>query len=491
MTISSKHPLYMQKIDLWEQMRDCYQGQHKIKERGTKYLPPTAGMVADGLLAGAPSIHTKGGQAYLAYRCRAVYPDLVNDAIEALLGIMHQKPAKIEVPTRMEPMIEQLTLRKESAQMLLRRINEEQLKTGRLGLLLDMPENPEPDRLPYAAMYFAENIINWDQGRRDGIEVENLNLVVLDETEDERQEDFTWENIEKYRVLVLGDTEMNEPGGQGVYRVGVFREREDFSESEMVVPNINGQTLNLIPFTFINTKDIVPDPDQPPLLGLADLSLTIYRGEADYRQSLFMQGQDTLVLIGSQEEDIRVGANATIHLPTGQGNDAKFIGPDSAGIPEQRMALENDYSRAAAKGSELINNMSSDAESGEALKIRVSARTSTLNQIALTGAFGLQNCLRQAATWLGEDPMQVIVEPNLDFTDIELKGDELVKLMTAKSLGAPLSLQSIHRKMQDRNLTEMPFEDEIDLIEEESVADLTGTSNEEALEDDEDTDRDA
>lgn len=482
MAVNSKHPLYSEYLNDWETVRDAYRGERIVKSKTTRYLPASSGMYLDGY----PDPNTPGWKSYRAYLTRALFPDLVSDAVEAMIGVMHHKPPVIELPAVMEDLREKATLKGESLQMLLRRINEEQLVTGRLGILVDMPETPTKGRvLPYIAMYQAETILNWDQGRRDGIAVDNLNLVVLDETEHERTQDFEWESVEKYRVLVLGDPTENEPKGQGIYRAGVFRDNNaTFNESALITPSIRGSTLDLIPFTFINSKDIVPDPDDPPLLGLANLVLAIYRGEGDYRQSLFMQGQDTLVVIGgSSEDEVRTGANSHISVP--MGGDAKYIGVDSTGLSEQRSALENDYARASQKGGQLMDSVSRERESGDALKIRVAARTATLNQIALAGAFGLQSALRNIAVWIGADPEEVVVTPNLDFVDDTLNGKELVDLMTARQLGAPISLRSIHKLQQDKGLTEMDYEEEVSEIESEAPDESIGSTNPEGPEPDE------
>ncbi len=456
-------------------------------------------MFADGML----NERATGYQAYVAYKRRAVVPDLMKDAVEAMIGVMHHKPPVIELPESMEPLREFATLRNESLEMLLRRINEEQLVTGRCGLLADIPMTPSQPTgnvkaaamtttlsdLPYIALYEAEDIINWDEGRRDGIEVENLNFVSLDETEFERDNEFEWEEQKKYRVLILGEVDENEPQGMGTYRVGVFRENDvTFNEEVLIEPSYRGNRLNMIPFVFVNSCDIVATPDVPPLLGISNLVLTIYRGEADYRQNLFMQGQDTLVTIGlgEQDEQLRVGAGGRIDLPT--GGDAKFIGVSNHGISEQREALENDYNRAMQKGGQLLDSTSRERESGDALKIRVAARTATLNRLALTGAFGLEQILKKIAVWIGADPEQVSVQPNLDFVDDQFKPDDLVKLISAKNLGAPIALETVHRWLQNQDMTDLEFEEEVAKIEEEQELSLGSTAPEEDLpEDEEDT----
>lgn len=469
MPVDSKHPLYSEFYEDWVTMRDCYRGERIIKSKGQLYLPATSGQEADGMAVDQP-----GWKSYKAYRTRAVFPEFVADAVEAMLGVMHQKPPSIELPSQLEPMREKATIHGESLEQLLRRINEQQLVTGRMGLLLDVPDAAlANEAYPYIATYQAEHILNWDDGRRDELVGQQLNFVALDESEYERQSDFEWQWEDKFRVLVLGDPAQNEP--RGMYRTGVFRnQNRSFSEEALVEPAMRGRTLDQLPFVFINSKDLLPQPDDPPLIGLAKLALAVYRGEADYRQSLFMQGQDTLVIVGGvDDEEHRIGAGGRISLP--KEGQAYYIGTDSNGLPEMRSALENDRSEAALRAVQMIDNRSGQKESGEALRVRMSAQTATLNQMALAGAGGLEQVLRLAATWVGADPEKVVVEPNTDFATAELEGKTLVEFMTARSLGAPLSKRSIHRTMQKRDLTEMEYEDELAEIESEEPDTPGGT----------------
>lgn len=475
--LDSKHPQYAQHALDWRQQRTTFAGERAVKDGGFEFLPATAGQRADGIT----SAEQDGYQDWDAYKRRAVFHEFHREAVETMLGVMHNKPAQFELPAVLEPLRARATLRGESLDMLLRRINEEQLKLGRCGIMGDVVEGQD---LPHIALYHAEDLINWDDGEReDG--VESLNLVVIDESEQVRTSDgFEWENVEKYRVLVLGDLVENEQGESGArYRAGEFRDKAQFDESELAEPNIRGRTLEEIPFRFVNVKDVVAEPDQGPLLGLSSLALAIYRGEADYRESLHKQSQDTFVTIGLVKEDgkpLRVGAGAHVSLPSGPGNDAKWVGVDSQGLTEQREALQNDMMRAESKSNALVEAVSSAAESGEALRIRVSARTASLNQIAWTGAFALQELLRILARWLGASEAEVektTVTPNLDFVDERLAAIELSTLMGSKMLGAPLSLRTVHGIMFERGLTDLTFEEELEEMEKEAAAGMPGSGN--------------
>ncbi|MGD9212265.1 MAG: DUF4055 domain-containing protein [Desulfobacteraceae bacterium] len=466
-TTTNKHPDYGLFVADWEQMQETYAGERTIKALGTKYLPATPGQELDGM---ANSNQT-GYKNYVAYKMRARFPGVVKEAVQGFLGLMHMRPAEIKLPVKLEPLREKATVQGESLQSLLRRINEQQLVTGRLGLLADVQNNAVASALPYIAMYNAKTIVNWDDGGRTDLVLQNLNLVILDETGPERGDGFSWETKNQYRVCVLGGVDVNEPVGQGVYRVGIFNDVESFNETGLVTPSIAGNTLNEIPFVFINALDLVPEPAEPPLLDLSNLALTIYRGEADYRQNLFMQGQDTFVIIGSVSDDeIRLGAGAYVKVQ--QGGDAKYAGVNADGLSEQRNALENDKKEASEIGGRLLNNSTKDAESGDALRTRVGSKTSSLIQIALAGALGLEQILKIMAKWVGADPNEVSVVANTKFADEIMDGRSLFELMQAKALGAPLSLKSIHSVQKKKNLTDMTLEEELVAINSEE--DLVG-----------------
>jgi hypothetical protein len=472
MAIISQHPLYKTMLPDWETMRDTYAGDRAVKERGQKYLAATQGMVQDGMMPEQP-----GFAAYAAYRSRALFHDYVRDGVEYYIGLMHSKPADIQLPPQLEPLRKDASIMHESLDQLLRKINEQQLVTGRFGMMLDFPVDPDPAHpMPYIATYNAEAITNWDVGTRAEIDLPELNLVVLNESTFQRNNNFEWEWVQQYRVLCLGEVGPNE--AKGVYKQALFAGQEaQFDPTALIAPSIRGKTLEHIPFVFVNAQDTLPQTDVCPLMGLAKLALTIYRGEADYRQNLFMQGQDTLVIIGGKDDDIvRLGSGSSIKLRAGSGVDAKFIGVTATGLSEQREALENDKAAARNKAGQLIDTKSGDKESGEALATRVAAQTATLISIASTGARALEQLLKAAAEWVGADPEKVMVTPNKQFAEQPFLPADLTQLMTAKGLGAPIALETIHDYMVDRGMTELTFEDEMGKLADEAPVMGTGTT---------------
>ena len=479
MAVNARHPLYEDQLNNWKLLGHCHEGEAAIKAEGETYLPPTSGHVADGMGEGQPGL-----KAYEAYLARAVFPDDVRESVEGLVGIMHIKPPKqMNVPTVLEEPINNITSDNEDALTLLRRVNAAQLTKGRIGLLVEVPDGVTGDAVPFIATYSAESIINWTTGPskygRDEPDV-----IVLDESGMEQLQDLSWKYVDSYRVLatgaalerLLGARPEGVPAGD-VYVVSTGPTL-DLAARTWIAPQIKGRTFERIPFVFINVQDLAPDPDRPPLLGLANRCLAIYRAEADYRHSLFMQSQETLVILGDQEldpdsdkDETRIGAGAIIRISNPDG-DVKYVGVSGAGLAEQGKALQADYDKAAQLGLKLLDGGEGGGsqQSGEALRIRVAARTASLSSIARAGVAGLAQAVKYVAEWMGASPDDVEFEANTDYAANQMTGEDLTKLVSAKTMGAPISWETIHSLMRNGKLTEKTYEEELDLIADEEPA---------------------
>ncbi len=486
-SISDPHPDASARRPDWILMFDTNEGQRHIKSKTTTYLPATSGMRA--LSSKTTKLDAEGLELYPAYLTRAFFTDLVKETVRALTGILDREPANIELPEALEDMRELATPKGESLNDLLIQIHINQLLYGRLGILLDV--DPSRD-LPLLVKYPAPQILNWDDltvtqdikqqdDQKRSEAVRRLLMVVLDESRFERDtgNKFTWNLVPRFRALNLGEAEAN------VFTSVVER---DGALQNAVTPSIRGKTLDEIPFVFINTTDLATQPADVPLINLANLALAIYRGEADHRSALFMSGQDTLVITGydiSSGEDENpsadakpiIGSGAYLNLPDPEA-DAKFIGPDSEALSEQRTSLEDDYKRAGEEGVKLLSAGAS-AEAAETVRIRVAGRTATLQTIAMTSATGLETALRIAAVWIGADPDEVKVEPNLDFIMEEQDPADLVAFATAKKSRVPLSWKSVHNWLRAKDYTELTFEEELEQIDEEADMDAFDTGGDE------------
>src|SRR6266699_2229530 len=105
MAIDDKHPEYSARIGEWIQMRDTYAGEREVKRKRLDYLPPTEAMIQDGMT----TPQAPGWKDYEAYLMRAYFHDHLRDAVKAMVGIMHMKPAVIKLPPRLAPLADKAT----------------------------------------------------------------------------------------------------------------------------------------------------------------------------------------------------------------------------------------------------------------------------------------------------------------------------------------------------------------------------------------------
>lgn len=468
-SLQTQHPQFALQLPDWQVMRDVKAGERQVKGRTSTYLPPTKGMVEDGY--GTQDAQAKGNTDYKAYITRASFSNYTKRAVITYLGLLWHKEPDIEVPKSMEPLLENATRQHDTIMQLLRNMHEELLTTGRLGLLADMPEGQTTTAIPYISMYKAEKILNWDEGEDYQVSSDSLNLVVLDESGERRRGVFSWYINREFRVLMLGDPTANEESNSGkLYTQGLFVDNEGWEMTGMKPPNYHGLTLQEIPFVFVNAMDLEPTPKEPPQLELAKKDLTIYRGEADYRQALSQQAQPTLVISGGGTDTtgkpIRIGAGAVIEIPNPQGH-AEFIGPDAVGIPEMRAALENDRREAEILCGQLTDNKSQQKESGDAMQTRMEGQTASLYSISTSAALGLQTVLRKIAKWMGEDPESVTVTANREFSASPLNAADFLALQNAKNAGLPIAEETIHDNLRKAGLTDQTYEEETSALDSE------------------------
>lgn len=463
---SPNHPQFDEMLPLLEKVQDCFEGADFIKSKGIKYLPPTRSMIQDGYFSGTGNLQCDDGQMrnkgvidYASYLERAVFPTYVSDAVENYIGLLHKKPPVVKVNNKLKSLLKNLSNYGETVEEFLLRLNKEQLRSGRAGILVDI--NTETNK-PYLALYCGNSIKNWNDTIANS-PYKRLNFVALDETGPVFDETTkSWVNQkQKVRVLSLIDNAFCVSVGDDI-----------LSATDFTKITCQGISINKIPFYFANSTTNRPEMEVPPLLKIANACLSIYRSEADYRRSLHLQGQDTLVVVGPRASDddspIRTGAGAAIIVD--QGGDAKYIGVSSSGLAEQRSALEKDHEQASLASGQFVGTNKGNNESGDAMKTRIASRTASLLTIAIVGASALQDALRACGEFLGlsaEDVAEITVTPNLDFVKGAFSAQELIQLVTSRNSGAPLSLNTLHKYLVDYGVTDETLETELELISKE------------------------
>ncbi len=420
MTVTTEHPdLTKERRDEWYLMRDAFNGESAIKKRAETYLPKPSGF--DGM--------TDPRGAYDAYKARASFPEILAPSIAAMVGIVHAKEITIEMPTALEYLWERSTndLHALPLEAFHRTITREILLTGRYGVFTDAPEG---GGMPYFAGYEAATIINWDR-----------DFFVLDES-DWYREGFDWDWETRYRALMMED-------GRFVQRVHTGTDLA--AVEDLPATAMGGGALDFVPFVAANARDITPEIETPPLIGVARAAKAIYQLDADYRHQLFMSGQETLVAInGDPPEYVGAGAVHAMRGGEGQGQqpDLKYVSPSCSGIEAHREAKAELRRQAIMAGARMLEQEDRAQESGEARRLRFASETANLMSVAMTSCGLLEAALKHAARYIGQNPDDVVVTPPSDLLDHTMGADEaeaLVRVWQAGAIGYDTLYENLRR----------------------------------------------
>lgn len=419
-------------------MRDAFDGEDCVKTKGEKYLPMKSGTAA----IADPTLKK---QAYEAYKLRAEFPELVAPTVRGSVGIMLKQPANIALPKSMEFLRTRATRDGLTLDALHRRIAIELMAIGRYGVLPGI----DTDGTPYLAGYSAESIINWDSTNN------SPDYVVLDESGYVRDRGTgSWDEVCKYLECGMEDGNF--------YTKEWLQDGKKFAaQKATVAADRLKRPLKVFPFVFFSTNDLSAEPDDVPLYGLGRLAVRIYRLDADYTTSLHMTSEPTPVVIGfpdakaAKEDNMLpkgIGASTLWVLP--MGGDAKFLEFTGPGISAQKTAIADALTEAVAFGSQILVDTSKSAESGDAIQLRLGNQYSLLHLIAQNSASGLERALKNIATWIGEDPDDVKVTPNLEFFDKPLDAQTLTALVAGWQQGA-YSYSTMFDRLKRGNIVPM------------------------------------
>jgi len=462
--VSTQNRLYQRQRENYELMRDALEGQYRIKEQGTQYLLKPPALAVAG--------NDPQGAKYAFYKSFAEFPELVSQALFGIQGLIHHRPPVIELPRTLQYLEQQATPDGKTLDELWMDATREVFLMGRFGLLPEVYENQV-----YLCQYHAESIQNWHKVKTEsGM---SASLVVLHEPVEEvvTGDGFGVDEVDYYRVLKVEDGQYVEElwrGNDVQASTGTQPEGVDVEmlPSYPIVPSRMGRNWSFIPFVPINAINNEYDPGQIPLLAVAQKALDMYRKSATYHRTLYLKGDPPLLRTGFSPEEAEsantIGGGVTWDAANPEA-DAKYIEPTGEVISDQRQAIIDDLEQAQRAIGRLVDNKGGGVESGEALRERRAANSVTLVGVLQSVAEGFEKALRNTTVVMGGNPDEVVFKPNLDFMAPELTADDVVKFTTAKNQGAPISLQSLHDTFRRGGVTQIDFDEEMQLIEDEDA----------------------
>jgi hypothetical protein len=434
--VSTPHPAYEKNLTLWDRCIDASEGQYKIHEKNTAYLP---------------RLRFEEQNDYETRLKRTPFFNATWRTISGLKGMVFRKPANIVVPTGAERFINNVDLAGTPLDVFVQGVFERVLKTGRSGILVDYPQIENPGGFtragaellggqPLMAHYTEKAIINWRTTRINGSEV--LTLVVLQEEAPMAQNEYSHEVQTVFRVLDLT------PQG---YRQRLYQrvDNADNQIGEDLYPLMNSQPMRRIPFYFAGVDSISAAVSSPPLLDLVDMNLAHYMVTSDYEHACHFSGLPTLFITGHRMEEgdrpITLGGTSANCLPDPMAK--AFYVETTGDFPALRTNLEDKKSQMAVLGARMLEVQKSSVESSETQKTRQAGEQSQLAAMSQVINITITNALTTFLRWAGLTG-DVAYTLNNDFMPIRMSAQELTALIGSWQSGA-ISNQTLFDNLQD------------------------------------------
>jgi len=460
-TINRQHATRIERISQWRKIRDAIEGEDRVKAAGQAYLPRPGGM---------------DNAKYAAYKQRANFYGVADRTLMGLTGLMFRNEPQITLPSRLTAWYEMASPDGASLEMVVQEVSSEVLAMGRMGLLLDFPEETlSPVTPPLISKYYTEDILDWRVGFNKMGVVSLMRLVLrqdLDPSDTEDPECLLEYLLTDDRGVVCVKWTRTSKGGRDK-NTGRFASAGRYIASEPKQILVAGKPIDKIPFVFINTKNIRPEVQKPPFLDLVNVNMAHYRNSADYEHSLFLTAQPTPYAKGSFSEGAAprtIGPGVIWILPPDGG--AGMVEFTGAGISAMKDAMKDKEERMAALGARLISEPKKAAETAQTTRMKANGDTSLLVSTATSVEVGVNALITIASTWLGQPvSMQDDIIPlkmSKDFIEARMEPGEMKELVATWIAGA-ISRQTLHENLQRGEIIagDIDLDTELDRIKED------------------------
>lgn len=403
------HSEYDVALPVWTKSRDARKGEDAVKLKGEAYLPKLQGQEPD---------------QYKAYLMRGRFFNAFAKTIDGHIGLATRKETIIEAPESMEKLLDNVDRQGSGMQDYIKAVLREVLEVNRAGTLVDYSIVPEKSTAaeakkigarPYLILYKAEDIRDWEYDENN-----KLIYVLLRERIPTRGNRVVGGKEYRYRECEI----LN-----GVYTQILWEDGSDVAINT-IVPRMNNQSLNFIPFT-IHQDEFDQQVSQPVLIDLVNLCFSYYRLKADHAHALHYVALPTPWITGVEEDKApkTIGPEKVwaITNPDAKVGMLEFTGEGVLAIQNELRSMED---QMAVLGSRVL--MPEVAEhTATASKINSISETSDLATIVLTEEKQMNWILAFYAQWAGA--VSVGVE---DQTNVDMPTDFMPTTMDAQMITA-------------------------------------------------------
>jgi hypothetical protein len=412
MPVQALHPLYHKMQQSWEKIQDALDGQYAIQLRAQRYVP----QLTDQTVV-----------EYNSYRMRAVWFSATARTLEAWVGMICRKAAKIEIPDGNESFLESADLLGVPFVSYTEEVIRDLASFGRAGTWVDWSDT---ESRPYITHYSALQILNWRWDRQPGGSVK-LGMVTLEETIYEAAEKDTepTRNVQ-YRVLKIVD---------GVVVVELHtraKESTEFALTQTTTPTRKGTALTEIPFVFHTLGVDASVPPPPPLLDMAEINFAHYRNSCDYENGLHIAGLPTPWAAGFTDDKTSTLTLGSTRAWVTDEVQAKcgFLEFTGSGLTPLLEAMNQKEKMMAALGSRVLEQKQGAGEALETVKLRAASETNSLSNVADAASRSCSLVVAWVAWWSGNAATVQELTKDLAFVQIN---KELVS-----SQAAPAQIQA-------------------------------------------------
>lgn len=398
------HPEVVYYYEDWKLIRDAVAGSKEVKAENTRYLP---------------KMETMTDTEYLAYLDRATYYNFVGQTKNALVGtIFRRQPVFSDVPARISPDLDTIGITAETFDAFATVVCSELVAMGRVGVLIDLPEELTTQPKPYFTHYSAEHILDWDTVKGKDGRLRLVRVVLREQHLTDGTTSGERKYVARYRVLTLEN---------GVYHQEVFSSNTDHADISpeysqgKITPMRAGETLSELPFVLFSQSMGSFSVEKPMLYEIAQLNISHYRSYAHLEQGRFFTGFPVYYAEIPQGSDggmdYELAPSRVWEVPAGtKPGLLEFFG---RGLGHLETALDIKEQQAAALGGRIIGiRTGATSESNNTEKMKQLNEHAMLLAVSKALDVGFTRLLRTWAWWSGiaKGPAdKVKVEFNKDF----------------------------------------------------------------------------
>ncbi len=414
------HDDYKAAAPLWRKVRDCIEGEDKIKHERERYLPMLTSQRESGDIYALES--------YNNYLLRASFYGAASRTQAGLVGAVMRRPPTIEgVPdAQLQQLNDNAGPNYEGLQALVMQQLSEAVSVGRYGLLVERGE--DATQPPYLCMFKAEDIVFWHctdiGGRkvptvvtiRQTYEVPKQGDLIGNETE--LREQFLilrlgFVSDHQYALRAMGGEALaSAPAGEMVYWQEYWRASAKKGSGVrsgqlelcyVKVPTKNGgRYWNEIPMDIVNAVGGVSvDIETAPMLGLCNVMLSHYRGSADLEWGRHMTAIPQPWVSGFQLEEgakLMVGCGYAWASPE-PGANAQYLEFSGAGLGHIREGLKDKEQQMAVLGARMLEEQPATAEAMGTVRLRQAGERSVLSTIAENVSEATTRAMQRWMAW--------------------------------------------------------------------------------------------